>query len=133
MRKLLLVDDQPHILRVLRLALEREGYMVEMARDGEQALEKLRASSYDVLITDVQMPRMDGRELCESMHAELVGAKPFTLVVTARAEDEIPAWVSKLPQTELLEKPFSLRRLTCRLAKLFARIPAPAVELKHGQ
>lgn len=113
------MDDQPHIVRVIRLSLEARGYIVEVAANGEQALDKLREQLYDVLITDIEMPRLDGRTLCEIMHRELDGERPLTLIVTARSEVGLYEWIRSLPDTELLEKPLSLRRLNARLDQHF--------------
>lgn len=127
MKRILLVDDQPHIIRVIKLALDQKGYHVDTAGDGLRALECLRAQRYDVLITDVQMPRMDGQQLCEAMHGEMPERCPFTLVVTARADGDIGEWAQRLPRTEFLEKPVSLRHLVQRLERLFtAAAPATA-------
>ena len=56
MKKILIADDEPHVIRVLKLSLEREGYEVDAVPHGEAALERLRVSTPDVLITDIQMP-----------------------------------------------------------------------------
>ncbi len=118
------MDDQPHVVRVIRLGLEGKGYTVETASNGEQALRKLREESFHVVITDIEMPRLDGRALCEAMHREFPGAQPLTLVITARPELAAREWVRFLPNTELLEKPLSLRRLHARLDEHFAGPPA---------
>ena len=70
MKQILLVDDEAVVRRVLRVALEKAGFAVETASNGEEALTSLRERSPDVLITDIEMPRMDGRTLCETLHAE---------------------------------------------------------------
>ena len=124
MRRVLLVDRQPHILRVVKMGLDGPRYAVDVARDGLQALELLRLHRYDVLITDVQMPRMSGTELCEAMHSELAPPFPHTLLVTASTAADLRDWVRQRPHTELLEKPISLRRLKQQLDELFE--PAPA-------
>lgn len=120
MKKILLVDDQPHIIRVIKLTLDRKGFKVDTAVNGEEALEKLRDDDYDVLITDIEMPRMDGQRLCEAMHRQLTDLKLLTLVITAKTDQELRDWAVQLPQTEFLEKPLSLRRLTARLESYFA-------------
>ena len=71
MKRILIVDDEPHVVRVLKLALERAGYLVDQAGDGKEALEYLQRSEPDVLITDIDMPRMTGRELCTHIDKEL--------------------------------------------------------------
>lgn len=115
MKKILVVDDQPHVIRVIKLALDRKGHKVDVAYDGKEALRKLHGEDYDVLITDFQMPRMDGRQLCEAMYREVAGPKPRVLLITAKTELELRDWARFFPDTEFLEKPLSLRQLSARL------------------
>ncbi len=115
MRRILVAEDEAHVARLLRIALNRAGYAVETARDGEEALARARARPPDVLLTDIQMPRMDGRELSQRIRAELPGDELLILVATSRAEDEHRHWVAQLPAVELIEKPVSLRRLIQRI------------------
>ncbi len=119
--RILVVDDQPHAIRVIRLALERKGYQVDSAGDGECALAKLGASSYDVLITDIDMPRMSGRRLCDALHERNPGHTPLTFVVTGGTDPELRDWAAALTRTRFLEKPLSLKHLTGLLEEHFAR------------
>ena len=64
---ILIVDDEMHITHVLAFKLEREGFGVVVANDGETALELARAQSPDLIITDLQMPIMDGLEMCAKL------------------------------------------------------------------
>ncbi len=118
--RILIVDDQPHAVRVIRLALTRQGFTVDTAGDGEDALGKLRQAHFDVVITDLDMPRMSGQALCEAIETELGDAKPLVLIVTGMTERDVRGWASKRPGTELLEKPLSLKRLVGRLEAHFA-------------
>ena len=108
-------EEHPDVVRVIKLALSRKGYQVDVARNGEQALEKLHTRTYDVLITDYQMPRMDGQRLCQVLHEEIPGPKPLTLIITAKTDSGLRDWAEQAAHTEFLEKPLSLRRLTARL------------------
>lgn len=126
MSRILIVEDQAHIARVVALGLSREGYDIDIAMDGAQGLEKLRAGGIDILITDVEMPRMDGRQLCQSMHDSLAGPKPATFVMTAKTDASIRSWIDALPNTELLEKPVSLRILKSKLANIIKNAGADA-------
>ena len=119
-KKILIVDDEPHIIRVIKLSLTRKGYLVDSARNGMEALEKLHREIYDVLITDIQMPCMDGRQLCQSLHKQVYAHKPFTFLLTSRTEQEYREWASNLTNIEFLEKPLSLRWLMSRLDDHFA-------------
>ncbi len=120
MKLILIVDDQPHVIRVLRLTLEKEGYRVVTANDGNEALGKIRVEQPDVLITDIQMAGMDGRELCRALKAELPERKFITLVMTSMTAREEREWVQEMPRTEFLEKPISPRSLVTRLGRHFA-------------
>ena len=87
-KKVLIVDDEPNVVWVLKLMLERAGHKVRTAADGLQGLELLRAELPDVLITDIQMPRMDGRELVRSVHAEMPQRGFDIYVMTSMTERE---------------------------------------------
>ena len=64
--KILIADDEPHVLRVLKMSLEKEGYAVDVCANGLEAIEKLKVAGHpDILITDIQMPQMTGEELCK--------------------------------------------------------------------
>jgi len=119
-KTILLVDDEPHVIRVLRLMLEREGYQVVSANDGAEALDKMAAARPDVMVSDIQMAGMDGRELCRTTRARYPD-EPFPIFVmtsmTASGERE---WVRELAHVDFLEKPLSPRQLVARLAAHFA-------------
>jgi CheY-like chemotaxis protein len=108
------------VIRVLRLMLEREGYEVHSAADGEEALARMAARLPDVMVSDIQMDGMNGRELCRTVR-ERYPDRSFPIFVmtsmTASAERE---WVRGLANVEFLEKPLSPRQLVARLASHFA-------------
>lgn len=109
--RVLLVDDEPHVRRVIRLALERDGYAVEEAGNGEQALAKMATALPRVLITDLSMPKMDGRTLVETVKLLYTDANLPVLVMTSMTEREERRWVSKMQGVQFFEKPISTRRL----------------------
>lgn len=125
-KKILIVDDEPHVIRILRLMLEREGYRVETANDGHEALGKIDAYAPDVLISDIQMDGMDGRTLCRTARQQYPDRVFLTLVMTSMTAMEERSWVRDLPNTEFLEKPLSPRQLVARLATYFSTMPAEA-------
>lgn len=120
MKQILIADDEPHVIRVMSLRLKRAGYDVEAAANGAVALEQIRAHQPDVLITDVQMPRMTGRELCEQIQAEFPDRKFLVVVLTSRTEVEHRDWSRKLTNTRFLEKPASMTQLLAMLEDYFA-------------
>ena len=124
--KILIVDDEPHVIRVLRLTLEREGYLVASANDGAEALDKIRSFAPDVLISDIQMDGMDGRDLCRAARQRYPDAPFLILVMTSMTALEERDWVGQLRDTQFLEKPVSARQLLARLADYFATRATPA-------
>ena len=120
MRSILVVDDEPHATRLLARMLAGAGYDVDTAGDGQEAFERLASRHYDVLITDIQMPRMTGRELCERLRKDSVNDEPLIVVMTSRPEDEHREWTREFRRLDFLEKPLSPRQLiehiTARLA-----------------
>lgn len=123
MKKILIADDEPHVSRVLKQSLERSGYLVDTVLHGEAALENLQQSHPDVLITDIQMPRMSGEELCRRIQQEMPGRCFLIFVLTSRTEIEHREWSRQIDNLMFLEKPVSIRRLISMLNEYFAKDP----------
>jgi len=110
-KKVLVIDDDIHILRVIELKLKNRGYEVLTARDGKEGLTIINTQQPDVVITDINMPKLDGKSLCEQTNA-LKKQRPFlTVVITSRVVPNDKIWVEKLDHTLFMEKPFSLAKL----------------------
>ena len=121
MKRILIVDDEPHVIRIMRLALENAGYQVDEAAHGLQAMEYLKEHCPDAMITDIDMPRMNGRELCTEIERSMP-ERPFPIfVLTARAEDEHRQWSAQLDNLDFMEKPVSIRRMLAMLDTYFAQ------------
>ena len=120
MKRILIVDDEPNIARVLKLMLERAGHAVSTAPDGEAGLASVLANPPDALITDIQMPRMNGRQLVHAIHQQLPNRQFPIFVMTSMTAREERDWVRALAHIEFLEKPVSPRQLVSRLAHCFA-------------
>jgi len=111
MAKIVVAEDDPHIRRVITLWLQRGGHKVLTAGDGKKALELLRAEGADLLVTDVNMPVMDGLDLLEAVRAESLLAHP-AIVLTSRCDQvEIEARAAELGAV-VHPKPFSPTHLT---------------------
>ena len=121
---ILIVDDEPKVLRITRLSLEKAGYEVTTAGDGEEALEKLRAAPFDVLVTDVNMPRMSGEELCAAVRTEIFDPAPLIFVATGRTGTNHREWADGIENVELMEKPVSLRQLVARIGERLRAVEA---------
>jgi CheY-like chemotaxis protein len=119
MKNILIVDDEPHVIRVLNLALSRVGLLIDVAYDGVNALEYLQSHQPDAVITDIDMPRMDGKTLCARI-SELFPDREFPIfIMTARAELEHRDWARNIPNLTFMEKPLSIRKLIKALNENF--------------
>jgi two-component system alkaline phosphatase synthesis response regulator PhoP/two-component system response regulator VicR len=87
MPRILAVDDEPSIRRLIEVNLAREGYQMETAENGAQALAKIRANKPDLLVTDVMMPEMDGFELVKNIRMDASLADLPIIMLTAKAQD----------------------------------------------
>jgi two-component system response regulator MprA len=118
---ILVVDDERPVRDSLRRALELEGYRVELAEDGEQALKRLDlAPPPDAVILDVLMPGADGLEVCRRLRAS--GMSVPVLMLTARAEVDSRVAGLDAGADDYLPKPFALAELLARLRALLRRI-----------
>jgi len=124
--RILVVDDEAYVTHVLRQYLERDGYSVRTASNGEKALEAAEDFDPEVVITDVQMPRMNGQTLCEELVRRRAAAAPLLLVMTSRTDRELRAWAQTMVAADFLEKPVSPRRVLARIAEHFAPTEAGA-------
>jgi DNA-binding response OmpR family regulator len=117
--RVLLVEDQKSLVRVLRQGLEEEGFAVDVAMDGEEADVKARGTEYDVIVLDLMLPKIDGLTLLKGWRRD--GFEMHVLVLTAR--DTIPDKVRGLDTgaDDYLTKPFELDELFARLRALIRR------------
>jgi len=122
MKRVLIIDDEPHVIRLMRLALERAGYKVDSAANGKLGMECIARGMPDVMITDIDMPEMNGETLCKEIHRSMPERKFRIYVVTARAEIEHREWSSRIPNLEFIEKPLSVRMLITRLNEYLSDI-----------
>ena len=123
-KRILVADDELHMIRVVKLFLERAGYKVDTASNGQEALDSILLDPPDVLLTDINMPRMNGQQLCMELQKQLPERKFPIFVMTSMTDRENRDWTEKIPNTALLEKPVSMRVLIADLARRFAQDPA---------
>ena len=108
MSQILIADDDPGIVRLLKLLVERQGFLVDVARDGREAIEKIEKGSYVLMLLDLQMPRFNGFDVVE--YISQLPNRPVVLVITA-----LP--VSQLAQLDpavvhaVIRKPFDVELL----------------------
>lgn len=118
-KKILVVDDEAPIRRVLELKLKNGGYEILLADNGEDGLRIIENEKPDAVITDINMPRMDGKRLCE-MTNHLKRERTFlTIIMTARIIPEEEQWITALQDTVFMEKPFSPSSILDRIDHYF--------------
>jgi DNA-binding response OmpR family regulator len=120
MKKVLIVDDEPHVALVLKQFLERSGLKVFTALNGQLAVDLINKEYPDAIVTDVQMPKMGGIELCELLRHDMPQYRPLVILMTSRTDREIRNWVEQQDQIEMMEKPLSMRRLLVRINEYLA-------------
>jgi two-component system, OmpR family, response regulator ResD len=119
--KLLIVDDEERIRLLLKMYLEREGYDVDEASDGETALEKALHSDYDVIVLDLMMPGMDGTMVCSNLRKHK--ATPV-IMLTAKGEEANRIQGFEVGADDYIVKPFSPREVVLRIKALLRRSSA---------
>jgi DNA-binding response OmpR family regulator len=120
-KRVLVIDDDAHIRRVVELKLRQQGYDVIMAMNGEEGLQVIESEKPDAVVTDILMPKLDGQTLCKRTD-HLKKQSPFlTVVMTNRISPDDEKWVKDMQDTELMEKPFSLTRLLSCIDEYFRR------------
>ena len=111
-RRILVVDDEPQITRVLRTSLSSQGYDIRVANDGETALEIMKDWTPDLVITDLALPNMDGLELCRrlrpSMHIPII-------VLSVRGEERTKVQALDAGADDYVTKPFGIEELLARV------------------
>ena len=106
-KRVLVVDDEAPVRRVLELKLKNGGYDVLLADNGEDALKIIESEKPDVVVTDINMPRMNGKELCGKTN-DMKRERPFlTIIMTARILPDEEQWIAGMLDTLFMEKPFS--------------------------
>jgi CheY-like chemotaxis protein len=110
-KKILIADDEPYVIRVIKLKLINAGYEVTTASNGLEALEKIESLRPDVLISDIRMPKLSGRELCFRTMPLKQKKEFLTIVITSSIEKDDRDWAQSLEKTVFLEKPFSPKAL----------------------
>ncbi|MDQ1436985.1 MAG: hypothetical protein QOK43_614 [Acidimicrobiaceae bacterium] len=130
MARILIVDDEPDILLMLRVNLESEGYEAAMAADGETALERARAEPFDLVLLDVMMPVMDGWGVLEGLSR--MTDPPRVVVVSAKSSDKDVDRALDAGALDYLLKPFSPRHLVQVVRDVLA-LPDADVETYRKQ
>jgi two-component system, OmpR family, response regulator len=119
---ILLVDDEESIQTLLTYPLERDGYSVVQARDGEEALRKFDEEPVDLVVLDVMLPRLDGLEVCKRLRSQ---SNVPIVMLTARGEELDKVLGLELGADDYITKPFSIREFRSRIRALLRRASSP--------
>ncbi|MDP1609793.1 MAG: response regulator [Sulfuritalea sp.] len=120
-KKILIADDEPNIVISLEFLLKREGYEVVVARDGVEALERVRADRPDLAILDVMMPQRNGFEVCQDLRQDPEFADLRIMMLTAKGRDTEVSKGLALGADVYMTKPFSTRELVAKVKALIDR------------
>ncbi len=120
-QKVLVVDDEEPILELLKYNLEKQGYDVKTAADGQAAVEVARKFHPDLVLLDIMMPKMDGVEACRQIRAMPELANTFIVFLTARAEEYSEVAAFDVGADDYILKPIKPRALMSRISALFRR------------
>jgi DNA-binding response OmpR family regulator len=119
---ILLVDDEDSIQTLLTYPLERDGYRVVQARDGEEALRRFEDEAFDLVVLDVMLPRLDGLEVCKRLRSQ---SNVPIIMLTARGEELDKVLGLELGADDYITKPFSIREFRSRVRALLRRAATP--------
>jgi len=119
---ILLVDDEESVQKLLAYPLEREGFRVVQARDGQEALERFAAERIDLVVLDLMLPKLDGLEVCKQLRA--TSTVPI-IMLTARDDELDKVLGLELGADDYITKPFSIREFRSRVRALLRRASLP--------
>ncbi len=125
-RRILVVDDEPVVVKTLSKAIRRQGFDVVSAADGEEALEKVRSTKPDLVILDIQMPKLDGTEVLQRIKGSPETASLPVIMLTAKAGDEDILKGYKYGANYYIPKPFKMDEVLKGIAMIFQSIAEEA-------
>jgi DNA-binding response OmpR family regulator len=118
---ILIVEDEPRIARLIKRGLKEEGYAVDIAVDGLQAIDKFEINSYDLIVLDIMLPKKDGLSVCRDIRKQNANVPVLLLTARGDAEDKVMGLDSGAD--DYLAKPFSFDELFARIRALLRRSP----------
>jgi two-component system, OmpR family, alkaline phosphatase synthesis response regulator PhoP len=130
-KKILIIEDDPDIIDLLKIHLKDIDFSLDNARDGEQGLEKALNNDYELVILDLMLPGLDGLEVCRGIR-EKKKTLPI-LMLTAKAEEFDKVLGLELGADDYITKPFSIRELMARIKAVLRRISALRENGKNRQ
>lgn len=130
-KKILIADDEPDILEMLEYALERDGFEVIKALDGEETIRKATKHVPDIILLDIMMPKMDGIEVCRNLRKDPKFENSIILILTARSEEYSEVAGFEAGADDYVTKPVKIRSLLSRLEALQRRGSKQSMEAMH--
>jgi two-component system copper resistance phosphate regulon response regulator CusR len=127
--KILIVEDNVELNDTIKEILEMNGYLVDSAYDGEEALEFLSLSEYDLIILDIMLPKLDGYEVCKI--ARTKGIETPVIMLTAKDQTKDKVHGLDLGADDYLVKPFDIEELLARIRALIRRTSAEKSDIVH--
>ncbi len=128
MRRILLVDDEPAIIKGLKFALETDGYEIDSAADGEEALQKALENEYDLILLDVMLPGMSGIEVCQAIREK---SDVPIIMLTAKGEDMDKILGLEYGADDYMTKPFNVLEVKARIKSVLRRTASKEPEHKQ--
>jgi two-component system alkaline phosphatase synthesis response regulator PhoP len=124
-RKVLIADDEPDIIEILKYNLEKEGYSVISAKDGDEALEKARLTQPELIVLDMMMPKKNGMEVCEILRAQVAYKDTLIMFLTALSDEATQLKGFSTGADDYVTKPVSPNVFVSKVIALFRRIKKP--------
>lgn len=117
-KQILVADDEPAVLRSLEFILKKEGYKVLTATNGQEAYDLASANLPDLVLLDIQMPRMDGNQVCRKLRDEPPSSQLYIIMITAKGQESDRLNSLESGANEYITKPFSPRKVIARVKEI---------------
>ena len=117
-KRILVVDDEPHVVRSLTFVLKKEGYDVSSATDGEEAIAEVRKSKPNLMFLDVMMPKKNGYQVCQEIKDDPGLSDIYIIMLTAKGQEADREKGLSLGADEFITKPFSPMKIIERVGEL---------------
>jgi len=121
-QKILIIEDDPDIVNLLKFNLEQEGYQVAIAEDGEEGLKKARTENPTLILLDLMLPKMSGLDICRIIKGDKATKKTPIIMVTAKGEEVDRVVGFELGADDYVTKPFSPREVLLRIKAILKRV-----------
>ena len=124
-RKVLIADDEPDIIEILKYNLEKEGYSVVTAKDGDEALDKAKLTQPELIVLDMMMPKKNGMQVCELLRAQALYKDTLIMFLTALSDEATQLKGFSTGADDYVTKPVSPNVFVSKVNALFRRIKKP--------